>query len=155
MPPSPRRVQLCSSCDCAVKLSIHRYFISFHFPQDWFFPIHSSPKMRHVIHGGSKVCFETSFKVVEFYLPYPPLPLRGRFRVSFLPSTRGLNVGRSFDVPLPSNRGPKLESAHEVFDFQFVCIPALPFRYANFHRFLKLTIAFSFLCSKNSLLEEM
>ncbi|GBM54425.1 hypothetical protein AVEN_275631-1 [Araneus ventricosus] len=110
--------------------------------------------MRHVIQGGSNVCFETRFKVEEFYFPILFL-LRGRFRVSFRPSTRGLNVGRFFDVPLPSNRGPKLESAHEVWDFQFVLIPALPFRYANFHRFLKLTIAFSFPCSKNSILEEM
>ncbi|GBL84072.1 hypothetical protein AVEN_100921-1 [Araneus ventricosus] len=53
-------------------------------------------------------------------LPPLPLPLRGRFRVSFLPSTQGLSVGRSVNVPLPSNRGPKWESAHEVLDFEFV-----------------------------------
>ncbi|GBM42895.1 hypothetical protein AVEN_240828-1 [Araneus ventricosus] len=98
--------------------------------------------MRHVIHGGSKVCFETRLEVAEFYLP-PLLSLRGRFRVSFLPSKRGLNVDICFDVPLPSHRGPKLESEREVLDFEFVGIPALPFRCANFHRFLKLTIAFS------------
>ncbi|GBM00039.1 hypothetical protein AVEN_53623-1 [Araneus ventricosus] len=73
----------------------------------------------------------------------------------FLASSRGPNLGRSFDVPLPSHRGPKLESAHEVLDFEFVGIPALPFRYANFHQFLKLSIAFSFPCSRNSILEEM
>ncbi|GBN90242.1 hypothetical protein AVEN_41542-1 [Araneus ventricosus] len=138
----------------ALKLDIHFYSIPFHWSQDWVFSIRSSRKMRHVIHGGSKVCFETRFEVAEFY-PSPPLPLRGRFRVSFLPSKRGLNVGICFDVPLPSLRGPKLESAHEVLDFEFVGIPALSFRYPNFHRFLKLTIAFSLPCSKNSILEEM
>ncbi|GBN30373.1 hypothetical protein AVEN_209106-1 [Araneus ventricosus] len=92
--------------------------------------------MRHVVHGGSNVCFETRFKVAEFYPP--PLHLRGKFRVSFLPSTRGLNVSISFDLPLPSNRGPKLESAHEVLDFEFVGIPALPFRYAIDHSIFRL-----------------
>ncbi|GBN05103.1 hypothetical protein AVEN_125478-1 [Araneus ventricosus] len=59
-------------------------------------------------------------------------------------SSRGPNLGRSFDVTLPSQRGPKLASEHEVWDFEFVGIPTLTFRYANFHRFLKLTIAFPF-----------
>ncbi|GBN32910.1 hypothetical protein AVEN_250286-1 [Araneus ventricosus] len=57
-----------------------------------------------------KVCPETRFKVAEFYLP-PPLHPHGRFRISFLVSTRAPNVGRSFDLPLPSHRGLKLESA--------------------------------------------
>ncbi|GBM33507.1 hypothetical protein AVEN_273004-1 [Araneus ventricosus] len=57
----------------------------------------------------------------------PLLPLRGRFRVSFLSSTRGLNVGRSVDVPLPSNSGPNLETALEELDRELVGIPALPF----------------------------
>ncbi|GBO10721.1 hypothetical protein AVEN_259800-1 [Araneus ventricosus] len=94
-------------------MGIHMYSIPFSLSQDWFFSIHSSRKMRHVIHAGSNVCFETRFKVEEFYLPILFL-LRGRFRVSFRLSTRDLNVGRSFDVPVPSHRGPKLESAHAV-----------------------------------------
>ncbi|GBM68810.1 hypothetical protein AVEN_22281-1 [Araneus ventricosus] len=40
-----------------------------------------------------------------------PLPPHGGIRVSFLPSSRGANVGRSFVLPLPSHRGLKLESA--------------------------------------------
>ncbi|GBM37168.1 hypothetical protein AVEN_56340-1 [Araneus ventricosus] len=44
-------------------------------------------------------------------------PPHGGFRVSFLASTRGSNVGRSFVLPLPSHRGPKLESADGVLDF--------------------------------------
>ncbi|GBN46984.1 hypothetical protein AVEN_18391-1 [Araneus ventricosus] len=86
-------------------------------PRLVFPPIHSSLKMRHVIHGGSKICLR---QVQSRRILPPPLPLRWRFRVSILPSTRGLKLGRSFDVPLPSNQGPKLEPAHEVLDFAFV-----------------------------------
>ncbi|GBN22936.1 hypothetical protein AVEN_273587-1 [Araneus ventricosus] len=57
---------------------------------------------------------------------YSPFPPHGRFRVSFLASTRGPNVGRSFVSPLASHRGPKLESADGVLDFEFVGIPPLP-----------------------------
>ncbi|GBO11439.1 hypothetical protein AVEN_44506-1 [Araneus ventricosus] len=77
------------------------------------------------------------------------------FRVSFLPSTRGINVVRPFDLTATLARSPKLESTHEVLDFEFVGIPASPSRYANLHRFLKLAIAFSFPCSKNSILDYM
>ncbi|GBL91342.1 hypothetical protein AVEN_203493-1 [Araneus ventricosus] len=111
--------------------------------------------MRRVIHGGSNVLYHRSFitPTVALRSPYFSSPTR---RISnFLASSRGHSLGRFFDMPLPSHRGPKLESAHEVLDFEFVGIPALPFRYANFHLFLKLTIAFSFPCSKNSILEEM
>ncbi|GBN67973.1 hypothetical protein AVEN_262664-1 [Araneus ventricosus] len=104
-----------SVCEC-LAFSWAFNCTSFHLSQDWFFSIHSSRKMKHIIHGGSKVCFQTRFKVAENYSPSSSL--RGRFRVSFLPSTRGLNVGSSFDVPLPSHRGPKLESAHEVLYFK-------------------------------------
>ncbi|GBM54436.1 hypothetical protein AVEN_275637-1 [Araneus ventricosus] len=38
-------------------------------PKTSFFSIHSSRKMRPVIHGSSKVCFETRIKVAEFYPP--------------------------------------------------------------------------------------
>ncbi|GBM14301.1 hypothetical protein AVEN_128362-1 [Araneus ventricosus] len=80
-------------------------------------------------------------------------PHRADFRLSSL-VTRS-NLCRSFDVPQPSYRDPKLKSANELLDFEFVGIPDLPFRCANFHRFLKLTIAFCFPCSKHSILEEM
>ncbi|GBL75349.1 hypothetical protein AVEN_194554-1 [Araneus ventricosus] len=52
-------------------------------------------------------------------------PTRG-FRVSFLASTRGPNIGRTIVFPLASHRGPKLESADGVLDFEFVGIPPLP-----------------------------
>ncbi|GBM31929.1 hypothetical protein AVEN_74233-1 [Araneus ventricosus] len=49
------------------------------------FPIHSSRKLRHFIHGGSKVCFEARFKVAKIY----PLPLlflyAGYFQFHFYP----------------------------------------------------------------------
>ncbi|GBM94311.1 hypothetical protein AVEN_29818-1 [Araneus ventricosus] len=111
--------------------------------------------MRHVIHGGSRLRYHypSILPTGALRSPYFSSPTR---RISdFLASSRGLNLGRSSVVPLPLHRDPKLESAHEVLDFEFIGIPALPFRYANFLRFLKLTITFSFPCSKNSVLEEM
>ncbi|GBL91327.1 hypothetical protein AVEN_203480-1 [Araneus ventricosus] len=71
----------------------------------------------------------------------------------FLPSKRGPNLVCAFDVPPTLVRGSKLESAHEVLESDFIGIPASPSRYANFHQFLKLRIAFSFPCSKNSSLD--
>ncbi|GBL96971.1 hypothetical protein AVEN_182547-1 [Araneus ventricosus] len=112
--------------------------------------------MRHAIHEGSKVRATTALR---FPLPslfdLPHFSLHTRRISDFLASSRGPNLGRSFDVPLPSQRGHKSESEHEVLDFEFVGIPALQFRYGNFHRFLKQKIAFSFPCSKTSVLEEM
>ncbi|GBM65032.1 hypothetical protein AVEN_68953-1 [Araneus ventricosus] len=76
------------------------------------------------------------------------------FRVSFLASTRGPNVGRSFVLLLPSLRRPKLESADEVLDFEFVGIPPLPIICSKFHKSSILTIGFSFPCSKNSKMDQ-
>ncbi|GBM60529.1 hypothetical protein AVEN_4388-1, partial [Araneus ventricosus] len=49
---------------------------------------------------------------------------------NFQPSKRGPNLVRSFDVPPTLVRGSKLESAHEVPDFDFVGIPASKSSYA-------------------------
>ncbi|GBN85129.1 hypothetical protein AVEN_27673-1 [Araneus ventricosus] len=55
-------------------------------------------------------------------LPIPP-PIR---RISdFLASSRDLNLGRPFDLAATLARGSKLESAHEVLDFEFVGIPSI------------------------------
>ncbi|GBM39779.1 hypothetical protein AVEN_25000-1 [Araneus ventricosus] len=70
------------------------------------------------------------------------LPQHGGFRVSFLASTRGPNVGRSFVLLLPSHRGPKLEPAGKVLDFEIVGILPLPIIFSKFHRFSTLTIDF-------------
>ncbi|GBO37280.1 hypothetical protein AVEN_253813-1 [Araneus ventricosus] len=78
-----------------------------------------SRKIRQKIHGCSKVCFEARLKVAEFLSPFTPPPLHGGFRVSLLASTRGANVGRSFVLPLPSHRSPKLESVEGVLDFKY------------------------------------
>ncbi|GBM66351.1 hypothetical protein AVEN_69099-1 [Araneus ventricosus] len=133
----------------SLKLGIHLYSIPFHLSQVWFlfrYPFKSKNEARYLRRLQSAL-------PLLFDPPYFSSPTR---RISdFLTSSRGPNVGGYFYVPLPSHRGPTLELAHEVLDFEFVGIPALPFRYANFHRFLKLTIAFSFPCSKNSILEEM
>ncbi|GBM31274.1 hypothetical protein AVEN_91276-1 [Araneus ventricosus] len=75
--------------------------------------------MRHVIHGSSKVRYHCSS------IPYSSSPTR--LISDFLTSTRGPNLGISFDEPLPSHRGPKLESAYEVLDFEFVGIPLCQF----------------------------
>ncbi|GBN06293.1 hypothetical protein AVEN_184759-1 [Araneus ventricosus] len=79
----------------------------------------------------------------------PTIPPTQRIS-DFLPSKRGAHLVKSFDVSPSLVRGLKWESAHEVLEFDFVGIPAFPSRYANFHQFLKLTIAFSFPCSENS-----
>ncbi|GBM93616.1 hypothetical protein AVEN_202565-1 [Araneus ventricosus] len=52
------------------------------------------------------------------------LPPHGRFQASFLASTRGPSLGRTIVFPLASHRGPKLESADGVLDFEFFLIPA-------------------------------
>ncbi|GBN82817.1 hypothetical protein AVEN_77500-1 [Araneus ventricosus] len=72
-----------------------------------------------------------------------------------LPSKRSANLVKSFDVPPSLVRGLKCESAHEALEFDFVVIPAFPSRYAISHQFLKLTIGFSFACSRISSLETM
>ncbi|GBN70848.1 hypothetical protein AVEN_189018-1 [Araneus ventricosus] len=60
---------------------------------------------------------------------HPDSPSPGVILVSFLASTEGPNVGRSFVLPLRSHRGPKLESADEVLDFEFVGIPPSPIHF--------------------------
>ncbi|GBN29879.1 hypothetical protein AVEN_178985-1 [Araneus ventricosus] len=85
--------------------------------------------------------------------PFPPTP-HGGFRVSFLDSTRGSNVGRSFVLPLASQRGPQKFIRPIQSDFKLSGIPPLPFRYSSFHRFLKLTIGVSLPCSENSKVEQ-
>ncbi|GBM03216.1 hypothetical protein AVEN_142517-1 [Araneus ventricosus] len=112
-----------------------------------FFPAHSSRNIRHVIHGGSKVCYRRSS------IPLLLLSHTADFR--FLASSRSPNVGRTFVFPLPSQRGPQKVIQAFQFDFKLFGIPTLPFRYANFHRFLILTRGFSFPCSKNSSEEQM
>ncbi|GBM34741.1 hypothetical protein AVEN_208901-1 [Araneus ventricosus] len=52
-------------------------------PRLVFFPIHSSRKMRHVVHGGSEVCFETRLKVAEFYPLTSSSPYAGDFEFHF------------------------------------------------------------------------
>ncbi|GBN05715.1 hypothetical protein AVEN_207662-1 [Araneus ventricosus] len=90
-------------------------------PTTGLYSTHFSRQIRQIIHGCSKVCFETRFKVAEFLSRFPPPPY-GEFRVSFL----GIDVGRSFVLQLPSHRGPKLESTDGVLYFEFFEIPPLP-----------------------------
>ncbi|GBM71449.1 hypothetical protein AVEN_127412-1 [Araneus ventricosus] len=109
-------------------------------------------RIKQIIHGCSKVCLETRFKVSEFLLPLLLIPPQGGFRVSFLTSKRGPNAGRSFVVPLPSHRGPKLESSDGVLDFEYFGIPPLPIHLLQISSDFT-DEKFSFLCSKNSRLE--
>ncbi|GBM08452.1 hypothetical protein AVEN_267720-1 [Araneus ventricosus] len=114
-----------------------------------FFPIHFNRKIqaRHLFEA-SKCAGARGSDLPPLF--NPPINPSTRQISNFLASKRGPNLVRSFDVPPTLVRGPKLESVHEVLEFDFVGIPASPSRYANFHRCLKLTIAFSFPCSKNS-----
>ncbi|GBM69038.1 hypothetical protein AVEN_236144-1 [Araneus ventricosus] len=98
--------------------------------------------------------FSDKFQNPRILPSHSPLHQHGGFRVSFLASTRGPNVGRSFVFPLASHRGPKLESADEVLDFEFIGTPPLPIIGSKFHRFSTLTIGFSFPCSKNSKMDQ-
>ncbi|GBM78001.1 hypothetical protein AVEN_230094-1 [Araneus ventricosus] len=115
-------------------------------PTTGLYSTHFSRKIRQIIHGSSKVCCETRFKVVDF-LPH------GGFRFSFLASTRGPNLGKTFVVPLPSQRGPQKTIRPFQSDFKLFGIPTLPIFYANCHRLPTLTIGFSVPCSKNSRVE--
>ncbi|GBN00328.1 hypothetical protein AVEN_187131-1 [Araneus ventricosus] len=84
-----------------------------------------------VIHVGSKVRYRSS--------PIPPIPPLSTRRISdFLPSSRGPNLGKPFDVPLASYRGLKLESTHEVMDFELFGIPPLKIISPKFHMFFDL-----------------
>ncbi|GBL87565.1 hypothetical protein AVEN_165172-1 [Araneus ventricosus] len=143
------------NCACHLKPAIHLKVFHAICPKPVFSPPIFIEKSRHVIH----LRLQSALAVGErSSFPLPPLFDSPTPQISdFLASKRGLNLVRSFDVPptLTYLLGPKLESAHEVLDFDFVGIPASPSRYANFHRFIKLTISFSFPCSKNSCLEKM
>ncbi|GBM40029.1 hypothetical protein AVEN_250501-1 [Araneus ventricosus] len=133
----------------AIKPAVHLYSISFA-RRLVFFPPIQVEKSGASFTSGSKVRYH------RFSIP-PTAALRSsyRFRVSFQLLKRDPNVSRPFDRAVTLTRGSKLESAHEVLNYEFVGIPALPCRFANFQRFLKLTIAVSFPCSKNSSLDEM
>ncbi|GBL84132.1 hypothetical protein AVEN_161038-1 [Araneus ventricosus] len=48
-------------------------------------------------------------------LPFPLFSTPTLWITDFLASSWGPNLGRSFDVPLASHPGPKLESAHECW----------------------------------------
>ncbi|GBN05695.1 hypothetical protein AVEN_128481-1 [Araneus ventricosus] len=70
----------------------------------------------------------------NFFCPLSSTQL-GRFRVSFLASTRGPNLGRTIVFPLASQRDPQKANRPFQSDFKLFRIPPLPFRYANFHWF--------------------
>ncbi|GBM83915.1 hypothetical protein AVEN_125627-1 [Araneus ventricosus] len=103
-----------------IKPAIHLCSIPFHLSQDWFFGFfstHSSRKIRHVIHSKLQSCTTT-----RSTNPYSS-PNR---RISdFLASSRGLNLGRPFDLAATLARGSKLASAQEMMDFEFVGIPSI------------------------------
>ncbi|GBN08295.1 hypothetical protein AVEN_133793-1 [Araneus ventricosus] len=112
-------------------------------PKPVFSPIHFNRNLqaRHLLEASKRA----GAAALRSRL-FPPT----RLIFDFLASKRGPKLVRSFDVPPTLLRDLKLESAREVLEFDFVGIPAPPSLYANFHGFLKLTIAFSFPRSKKS-----
>ncbi|GBN43004.1 hypothetical protein AVEN_94068-1 [Araneus ventricosus] len=99
--------------------------------------------------------FQSALAVWESDLLSPstaalPSALRG-FQICY----PGLDLVKSFEVPTTLAKGPTKDLEHELLEFGLVGNPTFPSRYAIFHRFSTLTIAFSFPCSKNSILEEM
>ncbi|GBM81321.1 hypothetical protein AVEN_151471-1, partial [Araneus ventricosus] len=69
-------------------------------------------KFRQVIHGYSRVCFDTPylrrFKVPDLFPPFLLLPHTGDFRIYFqhdLASSWGPNLGSGLVFQLPSQRG--------------------------------------------------
>ncbi|GBN48286.1 hypothetical protein AVEN_68216-1 [Araneus ventricosus] len=126
-----------------------------------FAPLHVTPQHVNSI-SSSNLHINTIFYFVLRLLVTPthisPPPQTVDFRFYFLhdlPLKRGANLVKSFDVPPSLVRGLKRESAHEALEFVSFGILAFPSRYAVFHQFLKLTIAFSFPCSKISSLGTM
>ncbi|GBN47464.1 hypothetical protein AVEN_97461-1 [Araneus ventricosus] len=99
-----------------------------------------------IIHGCSKVCFETRSKsqilIPTLFPPHEDL-------------NESLNLGSTFVSPLPSQRGPQKAIRPFQSDFKLFGIPTLPILYANFHRFLTPTIGFSFPCSKYSSVQQL
>ncbi|GBM89164.1 hypothetical protein AVEN_157753-1 [Araneus ventricosus] len=119
----------------------------------------SSRKIRHIIHGCSKVCFDTpcleGSKSQSYTLPHSSD--KADFRFYFqrdLASSRGPNLGRTFVLPLSSQHGPRKAIRPFQFDFKLFGIPTLPIRYASFHQSLILTKGFSSPCSKNRRVEQ-
>ncbi|GBM71884.1 hypothetical protein AVEN_136707-1 [Araneus ventricosus] len=111
----------------SIKPAIHLYTIPFHLSQDCFFFTHSSRKIRHTIHlrlqSGLPRAVVGAISLLPLFDPPIPLPT---WRVSdFLASSRGLNLGRTFNLAATLARGPKLESALEVLDWEFVGIPSI------------------------------
>ncbi|GBM69770.1 hypothetical protein AVEN_217373-1 [Araneus ventricosus] len=103
-----------------------------------FFPPILIDKSRHVIHfrlQSALAIGEAKISPSTTSLRSPLFPPTQRIS-NFLPSNRGPNLVRSFDVPPTLVRGSKLESENEVLQFDFVGIPSSPSRYANSHQFL-------------------
>ncbi|GBM03529.1 hypothetical protein AVEN_95420-1 [Araneus ventricosus] len=106
-------------------------------PKLVFFPAHFNRKIqaRHSLEaskcaGGRG---ESKDRYRRSSIPTTPPPTQ---RISdLLPSKRGDNLFKSFDVPSSLVRGLKWELAHEALEFDFVGIPTFPSRYAIFHQF--------------------
>ncbi|GBO44359.1 hypothetical protein AVEN_142985-1 [Araneus ventricosus] len=130
-----------------LKLGIHKKARLCHLSQDRFFSTHSSRKIRRVIHGGSKVRYRRS--------SIPLTPPHTRRISDFLASSLSPCLGRTFYLPLPSQRGPQKAIRAFQFDFKLFAIPTLPFSCANFHRFLTLTKGISSPRSKNRRVEQL
>ncbi|GBO26699.1 hypothetical protein AVEN_156377-1 [Araneus ventricosus] len=100
-----------------LNLGIHEKARPCHLFQDHFFPTHSSRKMRHVIHGGYKVCFDAPclrrLKVPELIPPTLLLPPTRRISDFYfqhdLASSQGLNLEEAF---VPATLEAKRPSVH-------------------------------------------
>ncbi|GBL75791.1 hypothetical protein AVEN_155078-1 [Araneus ventricosus] len=99
-------------------------------PRLVFSPTDSSKKIRHVIHLRLPSALpRAAVRGAKITPPYRrssiPIFLLPRLISDFLEPSGGLNLGRPFDLAATLARGSKLESAHEVLDFEFVGIPSI------------------------------
>ncbi|GBL80973.1 hypothetical protein AVEN_83066-1 [Araneus ventricosus] len=81
---------------------LHSIYLS----QHCVFSTHSSRKVRQVIHSA----FQSTISPVldpHYFLPT-------QRNSDYVDSKRDPTLGKRVDLPLPSNKGPALESAHEL-----------------------------------------
>ncbi|GBL77664.1 hypothetical protein AVEN_152894-1 [Araneus ventricosus] len=97
-------------------------------PTTGLYSTYFSRKIRQNIYRCSEVCFETRFKVAEFFPPFTHPPHMADFRFYFhhdLASLRGPNLGKTIVFPLPSQSGLHITTRSFQSAFKLFVIPSL------------------------------